>query len=122
MRDHDGDIAALQAGLHIRRPARTGLRLYTTDFDSVSFSDFYRGRQAFLLLAGPSMATHELGRLNQRGIVTMGVNNSWALYRPTLWTCVDDPGRLRLGHGILPGDLLSRSRGALRHVADVIAI
>jgi len=93
MRDHDGDIAALQAGLHIRRPARTGLRLYTTDFDSVSFSDFYRGRQAFVLLAGPSMATHDLGRLNQRGIVTMGVNNSWALHRPTLWTCVDDPGR-----------------------------
>ena len=48
MRDHDGDIAALQAGLHVRRPARNGLRLYTTDFDSVSLSDSYRGRQAFL--------------------------------------------------------------------------
>jgi hypothetical protein len=32
MRDHDGDIAALQAGLHVRRPAKSGLRLYTTDF------------------------------------------------------------------------------------------
>ena len=28
-----------------------------------------------------------------RPIVTMGVNNSWTVHRPTLWTCVDDPGR-----------------------------
>jgi len=93
MRDHDGDLAALQAGLHVRRPARNGLRLYTTDFDSVSLSDFYRGRQAFLVLSGPSLADHDLTLLNKRGIVTMGVNNSWAVHRPTLWTCVDSPGR-----------------------------
>ena len=28
-----------------------------------------------------------------RGIVTMGANNSWSVYRPNLWTCVDSPGR-----------------------------
>ncbi|RMH50629.1 MAG: hypothetical protein D6685_17945 [Bacteroidetes bacterium] len=93
MRDHDGDIAALQAGLHLRRPARNGLRLYTTDFDSVCLCDFYRGRQAFLVLSGPSLADHDLSMLDRRGIVTMGVNNSWAVHRPTLWTCVDNPGR-----------------------------
>jgi hypothetical protein len=93
MRDHDGDIAALQAGLHLRRPAKNGLRLYTTDFDSVSLSDFYRGRQAFLVLSGPSLADHDLSLLDRRGIVTMGVNNSWSVHRPTLWTCVDSPGR-----------------------------
>lgn len=93
MRDHDGDIAALQAGLHLRRPARNGLRVYTTDFDSVSLCDFYRGRHAFLILAGPSLASHDLTLLQQRGIVTMGVNNSWSVHRPHLWTCVDDPGR-----------------------------
>jgi hypothetical protein len=93
MREHDGDIAALQAGLHLRRPARSGLRLYTTDFDSVSLCDFYRGRQAFLVLSGPSLAQLDLSQLNRRGIVTMGVNNSWAVHRPALWTCVDDPGR-----------------------------
>ena len=93
MRDHDGDIAALQAGLHLKRPAKSGVRLYTTDFDSVSLSDFYRGRQAFLVLSGPSLADHDLSLLNTRGIVTMGVNNSWSVHRPTLWTCVDSPGR-----------------------------
>ncbi len=93
MHDHDGDIAALQAGLHLRRPARNGLRLYTTSFDSVSLCDFYRGRQAFLILSGPSLAEHDLSQLDRRGIVTMAVNNAWAVHRPTLWTCVDSPGR-----------------------------
>lgn len=93
MRDHDGDIAALQAGLHLKRPAKSGVRLYTTDFDSVSLSDFYRGRQAFLVLSGPSLAEHDLSQLDRRGIVTMGVNNSWSVHHPNLWTCVDSPGR-----------------------------
>jgi len=93
MHDHGGDVAALQAGLHVRRPARNGLRLYTTDFDDVSLCDFYRGRQAFLLLSGPSLAEMDLAPLAQRGIVTMGVNNSWSVHRPTLWVCVDNPGR-----------------------------
>lgn len=92
-RDHGADIAALQAGLHVRRPAKNGLRLYTTDFDSVSLFDFYRGRQVFLVLSGPSLASHDLSLLTKRGIVTMGVNNSWSVHRPTLWTCVDSAGR-----------------------------
>ena len=93
MVDHNGDIAALQAGLHVRRPAKSGVRLYTTDFDSVSLSNFYRGRSAFLVLSGPSLADHDLSLLNTRGIVTMGVNNSWSVHRPNTWTCVDSPGR-----------------------------
>lgn len=93
MRENQSDIAALQAGLKARRPARDGLRLYTADFDSVSLAGFYRGRSAFLILSGPSLNRVDLSLLNRRGIVTMGVNNSWTIYRPTLWTCVDDPGR-----------------------------
>lgn len=92
MRDHGGDIAALQAGLHVRQPAPNGLRLYTTDFDSVSLCDFYRRRQAFLILSGPSLAQHDLTLLDKRGILTMAVNNAWAVHRPHLWTCVDGPG------------------------------
>jgi len=93
MRENQSDIAALQAGLKARRPARDGLRLYTADFDSVSLAKFYRGRSAFLILSGPSLNRVDLSLLNRRGIVTMGVNNSWTIHRPTLWTCVDDPGR-----------------------------
>lgn len=39
------------------------------------------------------MKTFDLTQLNQRDIVTFGGNNSLAVHRPTLWTCVDPPGR-----------------------------
>jgi len=93
MRENSGDIAALQAGLKQRKPARSGVRLYTADFDSMSLCDFYRGKSAFLMLSGPSLNQIDLAQLNRRGVVTMAVNNAWSLHRPTLWTCVDDPGR-----------------------------
>ncbi|MFN7020031.1 MAG: hypothetical protein ACK4WH_01720 [Phycisphaerales bacterium] len=93
MRENSGDIAALQAGLKQRKPARSGVRFYTADFDSMSLCDFYRGRSAFLMLSGPSLNQIDLAQLNRRGVVTMAVNNAWTLHRPTLWTCVDDPGR-----------------------------
>ena len=90
---NQSDIIALQRGIKTRAPARSGLRFYTSDFDSISLGGFYKGRSAFLVLSGPSLNAIDLGLLNRRGIVTMGVNNSWTVHRPTLWTCVDDPGR-----------------------------
>ncbi len=90
---NQSDIVALQRGLKNRAPSRNGLRLYTADFDSISLGGFYKGRSAFLVLSGPSLNDIDLSQLNRRGIVTMGVNNSWTIHRPTLWTCVDDPGR-----------------------------
>ena len=95
VRENQSDIAALQAGLKARKPARDGLRLYTAPptFESVSLSGFYRGRSAFLMLSGPSLKQIDLSLLDTRGIVTMAVNNAWSVRRPTLWTCVDDPGR-----------------------------
>jgi len=90
---NQSDIVALQRGLKKRAPARNGLRLYTADFDSISLGGFYKGRSAFLVLSGPSLNDIDLTQLDRRGIVTMGVNNSWTVHRPTLWTCVDDPGR-----------------------------
>ncbi|MFN5959805.1 MAG: hypothetical protein ACK462_17910, partial [Planctomyces sp.] len=88
VRENQSDIAALQAGLKARKPARDGLRLYTAPptFESVSLSGFYRGRSAFLILSGPSLTQLDLSALNKRGIVTMAVNNAWAVHRPTLWT------------------------------------
>jgi len=90
---NQSDIVALQRGLKNRAPARNGIRLYTADFDSISLGGFYKGRSAFLVLSGPSLNDIDLTQLDRRGIVTMGVNNSWTVHRPTLWTCVDDPGR-----------------------------
>lgn len=68
------------------------LYLYTSDGASLSLENFYRGRHAFLVLSGPSLKSHNLDFLTQRGVVTMGVNNSWSVFKPNLWVSVDDPG------------------------------
>tara|TARA_R100000458_G_scaffold57970_1_gene65100 strand:+ start:2982 stop:3959 length:978 start_codon:yes stop_codon:yes gene_type:complete len=46
---------------------------------------------AFLLLSGPSLASVNLDPLAECGALTMGVNNSWSVFTPDLWTCVDPP-------------------------------
>ena len=66
VRENQSDIAALQAGLKARKPARDGLRLYTAPptFESVSLCGFYRGRSAFLMLSGPSLKQIDLSLLD----------------------------------------------------------
>lgn len=77
----------------LRQPGADRTLFYTPNLESVSLANWYAKRTIFLILSGPSLATFDLAQLNQRGIVTFGVNNSWAVHRPTLWTCVDPPGR-----------------------------
>ena len=67
--------------------------LYTHSGQSVGMRNFYRGASVFMMLSGPSLAAYDLSLLKQRrGIITMGVNNSWAIFKPNLWISVDDPG------------------------------
>ena len=51
----------------------------------------FKDAALFIALPGPSLAqvNPEISRL--RGITIMGVNNSWSVIRPHLWTCVDVP-------------------------------
>lgn len=84
---HQADTNVLQ------RPGADRTVLYTPNLESVSLANWYAKRTIFLVLSGPSLKTFDLTKLNQRGIVSFGVNNSWSVHRPTLWTCVDPPGR-----------------------------
>lgn len=68
------------------------LCLHTSNGYSVSLRNFYRNQQIFLMLSGPSLNSYDLSQLSKRGIMTMGVNNSWSIFKPNLWTSVDDPG------------------------------
>ena len=55
----------------------------------ISLTNLYQGRAAFLICGGPSLANHDLGKLQQRGVLTMAVNNAAAVVRPTCghaWT------------------------------------
>lgn len=50
-----------------------------------------RHTSAFLILSGPSLASVNLSSVEDSGMLTMGVNNSWSVFTPDLWTCVDPP-------------------------------
>jgi hypothetical protein len=63
------------------------------DGSSVDLVNLYRGQSAFLLLNGKSLSNLDLNLLDSPGVITMGVNNGSHLFRPNLWSCVDDPHR-----------------------------
>jgi hypothetical protein len=74
--------------------ATTGpLYLYTAQGASLAMDGFYAGRSCFLLGGGPSLHDMRLELLDRPGIVTYGINNSWAVKRPNIWTCVDPAER-----------------------------
>lgn len=62
------------------------------NMERLFFSNVETGASAFLICSGPSTQAQDLSLLRARGIVTMALNNSWALLRPDLWVAVDPPG------------------------------
>lgn len=69
------------------------MNVWTTSWHACNLENWFRGRHAFLVLSGPSLNDVDLSALSRRGIVSMGVNNSWLVHRPNLWLCVDTPNR-----------------------------
>jgi hypothetical protein len=55
------------------------------------FAGLYYGADLYLLLGGPSVGTLDLTKLDQRGIVSMAVNNAALTYRTNLFICGDPP-------------------------------
>ncbi len=66
--------------------------LFTRDGHNVFLGDTFRGRSAFLVCGGPSLNDHDLRALDERGFLTLAVNNAATVVRPRLWCSVDDPG------------------------------
>lgn len=60
------------------------------DKQPVLIKDLFHGASCFLILGGKSLLDNDLSLLRHPSIVTMGVNNSPATFRPNLWTMVDD--------------------------------
>ncbi len=93
-----GDFARLRHvreqhdGFPVGRFLQTPPMLFTRDGHNVFLGDMYRGHTAFLLCSGPSLKDHDLSKLNQRGILTLALNNAATVVRPQLWCSVDDPG------------------------------
>ena len=73
-------------------PDDAEMHLYTASSQSLSLKNMYKGSHGFLILSGPSLKNYDLSKLNgSRGIVTMGVNNSWSIFKPNLWISLDEP-------------------------------
>ena len=90
--------------------------IISVDGRPAGIQDLYKGASGFLILSGPSLNTLNLELLKQRGIITMGVNNSPAVFRPHLWTIGDPPHKFHQSIWYDPGVLkivperMSRSR------------
>lgn len=99
LRERDeADHAKLRHGreTHVGRLPRGGELpaplLFTRDGHNVFLGHMYRGGHAFLACSGPSLNSHNLSLLQQRGIITCSVNNAATIVRSQLWVSVDDPG------------------------------
>lgn len=95
---HAGDHRRLRharethVGFAVGRYLQPPPMLFTRDGHNVFLGDMYRGHTAFLLCGGPSLPTHDLTKLQQRGLLTCAINNTATVFRPHLWVSVDPPG------------------------------
>lgn len=63
--------------------------ILTRDHQPAGLANAWFDGHLFLTLSGPSLNALPLAQLSQRGVMTMGVNNSACVVRPNLWTFVD---------------------------------
>lgn len=66
---------------------------FRRDGMNVDLINIYKGSNVFLICNGPSFKDVNHDLLRKPGIVTFGVNNGGHVFRPNLWSCVDDPTR-----------------------------
>jgi len=84
---HEFDNGKLKFSNHFSLPPM----FFTSDLRSIALENMYNGGHAFLIASGPSFKDVDKNLLRKPGILTMGLNNSPASFRPNLWTCVDTP-------------------------------
>mgnify|MGYP006404818789 FL=1 len=74
-------------------PEKSSMLLWKTKKDGISWDNHYQGSKIFLVCSGPSLKDLNLSLLDNRGVVTMAINNSWCMVKPDLWIGFDVPGR-----------------------------
>ena len=65
----------------------------TTSSNRLSLSNLFLDQPIFLILSGPSLNLLDLNQITSVGAMSFGVNNSWSIFKPSLWTCADHPNR-----------------------------
>lgn len=67
------------------------LILFKYPNDPVNIENLYKNEKCFLVCGGPSLLTHNLSLLSQKGVLVASVNNTGALIRSNFWFSVDHP-------------------------------
>ena len=81
----------------------------------VNMKDQFAGMPIFLTLSGPSLTNHNLSLIQEEGAFSFGVNNSWAVHRPTFWTCADPPKKFLSQGWLDPRILKFVPEGKINH-------
>lgn len=101
--DYSGKIEEDYGKVNVKRPEydngdlkfpdyfSTPPMFFTKNLATVPMENMFNGGHAFLISSGPSFAKVDKSLLDRPGILTMGLNNSPASFRPNIWTCVDSP-------------------------------
>lgn len=71
----------------------------------IDLNQFLPGSSIFLIAGGPSLNRLDLDSLKGAGILTIGLNNSPATFRPDWWISVDNPDRFLTSIWLDPGVL-----------------
>jgi len=74
-------------------PMRTAPMFFRRDGSPFDITNMYQGGTVFLINNGPSFKDVDHSKLKQPGIITYGINNGAHVFRPNIWSCVDDPTR-----------------------------
>jgi len=74
-------------------PRKSDMLLWDKDSKGISWWNHYKGAKIFLVCSGPSLNDLDLSLLDNRGVMTMAMNNSWCMVKPDIWIGFDTPGR-----------------------------
>jgi len=78
-------------------PEKSDMLLWKTDKVGVSWDNHYKGSKIFLVCGGPSLSDTDLSLMDNRGVMSMCMNNSWCMVKPDIWIGFDSPGRFHNG-------------------------
>ena len=74
-------------------PQKSDMLIWVRDKKGISWDNHYKGSKIFLVCGGPSLNSIDLSLMDNRGVMSMAMNNSWLKVKPTFWIGFDVPGR-----------------------------
>ena len=89
---------------------------------AIDLSDMYAGYTAMLVGGAPCLREQPIELLEQRGVITMAMNNAAQHFRPTMWSSSDHPDcyqpRILTDPTIMKFGSLAHVKRPLKHIED----